>query len=171
MRCGVARSKTPCVESKRPRVCRHHAHMLKHMFVWCGYTQGRFGRIHGDVLNLQTEAFLNVHTVLPKDTQTHTHTHQTQHQSNITRRQTERERRQRKREKTKEERGNKTKEEREKRRREEGEEERRRRKQKQRSHVHQRWHVHVGITLFAHFLLRKRSLEHLLSMMSAFRSL
>ena len=31
--------------------------------------------------------------------------------------------------------------------------------------------VHVGVTLFAHFLMKKRSLEHLLSMMCALRSL
>ena len=32
---------SPCVHSKRHRVCRHHAHMLKH--------PGRFERTHGDV--------------------------------------------------------------------------------------------------------------------------
>ena len=32
----VCRLKTPpCVDSKRPRVCRQHAHMLKSMCAWC----------------------------------------------------------------------------------------------------------------------------------------
>ena len=38
---------SPRVHSKRPRVCRHHAHMLKHMCAWCRCTRGRFGRTHG----------------------------------------------------------------------------------------------------------------------------
>ena len=43
-------SKTPpCVHSKRPRVCRHHAHMCFNMFAWCWYTWRRFERTHGDV--------------------------------------------------------------------------------------------------------------------------
>ena len=36
---------SPCVRSKRskrPRVYRHHVHMLKHMCAWCRYTRGRF---------------------------------------------------------------------------------------------------------------------------------
>ena len=40
-------SKTPpCVHSKRPRVCRHHAHMCFNMFAWCRYTRGRFEWTH-----------------------------------------------------------------------------------------------------------------------------
>ena len=46
--CCVTRSKRPpCVDSKRPRVCRHHAHMLKHMCAWCRHARRRFGRTHG----------------------------------------------------------------------------------------------------------------------------
>ena len=47
--CGVARSKPPGVDSKRPRVCRHHAHMLKHMCPWfrCTRGGGRFESTHG----------------------------------------------------------------------------------------------------------------------------
>ena len=36
--CGVlydTLEKLPCAESKRPRVYRHHAHRLKHMYAWC----------------------------------------------------------------------------------------------------------------------------------------
>ena len=44
----VCRIKTaPCVRSKRPRVCRHHAHMLKHMCARCLYTRRRFDSTHG----------------------------------------------------------------------------------------------------------------------------
>ena len=46
---------SPCVHSQRPRVCRHHAHMLRSMYAWCRYTRGRFERTHGDVLNPHTE--------------------------------------------------------------------------------------------------------------------
>ena len=31
----------PCVHSKRLRVYRHHAHMLKHMCACCQHTRGR----------------------------------------------------------------------------------------------------------------------------------
>ena len=41
----------PCVDSKRPRVYRHHAHMCYHMRVWCRYTRGRFESTHGDVFH------------------------------------------------------------------------------------------------------------------------
>ena len=36
---------------KRPGICQHHAHMLKHMCAWCRYTRGRFECTHGDVLD------------------------------------------------------------------------------------------------------------------------
>ena len=39
--------KPPCVDSKRPRVYRHHAHMCYHMRAWCRYTRGRFESTHG----------------------------------------------------------------------------------------------------------------------------
>ena len=38
---------SPCVRPKRPRLYRHHAHMLKHVCAWCRYTRGRFERTHG----------------------------------------------------------------------------------------------------------------------------
>ena len=41
--CGVA----PCVETKRPRVYRHHARMCQNMRAWCRYTQGRLESTHG----------------------------------------------------------------------------------------------------------------------------
>ena len=41
----------PCVDSKRPRVYRHHAHMCYHMRAWCRYTRGRFESTHGDVFH------------------------------------------------------------------------------------------------------------------------
>ena len=51
----VCRLKTPpCVHSKRPRVCRQHAHMLFNMCACCWYTRGRFERTHGNVLNAHT---------------------------------------------------------------------------------------------------------------------
>ena len=53
------------MHSKRPRVCRHHAHMCFNMRAWCQYTRGRLERTHGGVLNVHTEAFLNVHTETP----------------------------------------------------------------------------------------------------------
>ena len=48
--CGgvVCPSKTsPCVGPRRLRVCRHHAHMLKHTCAWCRHTRRRFERAHG----------------------------------------------------------------------------------------------------------------------------
>ena len=45
---------SPCVRSKRSRVYRHHAHMLKHMCAWCRHTRGRFERTHLRVLNGHT---------------------------------------------------------------------------------------------------------------------
>ena len=46
--------KPPCVDSKRPRVCRHHAHMCYHMRAWCRYTRGRFESTHGGFLDGHT---------------------------------------------------------------------------------------------------------------------
>ena len=37
----------PCVDSTRPRVCRQHAHMLKHVCACCRHTRGRFESTHG----------------------------------------------------------------------------------------------------------------------------
>ena len=51
----VSRLKTPpCVHSKRPRVCRQHAHMLFNMCAWCRYTRRRFECTHGGVLDGHT---------------------------------------------------------------------------------------------------------------------
>ena len=69
---------SPCVDSKRHRVYRHHAHMLKHMCAWCRYTRRRLEPTHGDVLNVHTEAFLNPHTgfsTIFQRAATHTNTH------------------------------------------------------------------------------------------------
>ena len=41
--------KPPCVDAKRPRVYRHHAHMCYHMCAWCRYTRGRFASTHGSL--------------------------------------------------------------------------------------------------------------------------
>ena len=51
--CGTQK-KPPCVNSKRPRVYRHHAHMCYHMRAWCRYTQGRFESTHGGFLDGHT---------------------------------------------------------------------------------------------------------------------
>ena len=81
---------SPCVQTKRPgvyvqnvpRVCRHHAHMLKHMCAWCRHTQGRFECTHGGVFE-STHFFFTLffqraatHTNT-HNTHTNTHTHQT----------------------------------------------------------------------------------------------
>ena len=50
----VCRFKTsPCVGSKRFRVCLQNAH-VEHMRAFCRYTRKRFEPTHGDVLNLHT---------------------------------------------------------------------------------------------------------------------
>ena len=58
--CGVVarlgtQKKPPCVDSKRPRVYRHHAHMCYHMRAWCRYTRGRFESTHGGFWDGHTE--------------------------------------------------------------------------------------------------------------------
>ena len=53
--CGTQK-KPPCVDSKRPRVYRHHAHMCQNMRAWFRYTRvrsecthgGFFGQTHGE---------------------------------------------------------------------------------------------------------------------------
>ena len=47
-------SKRLCVDSKRPRVCWQHAHMLDNMCACCQHTRGRFESTYGGVLNLHT---------------------------------------------------------------------------------------------------------------------
>ena len=42
--CGVVwhvQNASPFARSKRPRVYRNYAHMLKQMCAWCPYTRGR----------------------------------------------------------------------------------------------------------------------------------
>ena len=71
-------SKTyPCVRSKRPRVCRHHTHMLKHMCAWCWHTRGRFERTHG-VFSVSHHTHTPHHTA-------HTTTQDTTHKTQDTR--------------------------------------------------------------------------------------
>ena len=55
--CGAAwhAEKPPCVDAKRPRVYRHHAHMCYHMCAWCRYTRKRFASTHGGFLDGHTE--------------------------------------------------------------------------------------------------------------------
>ena len=56
-----------CARSKRHRVCRQRAHVLKSMCACCRHTQGRFERAH-------MEAFESGHGVLTPHTHTHNHT-------------------------------------------------------------------------------------------------
>ena len=51
--CGKQK-KPPCVDSKRPRVYRHHARMCQNMRAWCRYTRGRFESAHGGFLDRHT---------------------------------------------------------------------------------------------------------------------
>ena len=99
----VCTKRTPCVDSKRFRVYRHHAHMWKQMCAWCWYTRGRFECTHGGVFE-STHWFFHVFSAC-RNTHEHTHTqthtttnnnttttttHTTQHH-NTTRRQRQRE--------------------------------------------------------------------------------
>ena len=71
----VCPSKTSsCARPKRPRVCRHHAHTLKHLCDWCRHTRRRFERTHGDVLDGHTGVLQRV----TPHTTPHTH-HNTRH--------------------------------------------------------------------------------------------
>ena len=51
--CGTQK-KPPCVDSKRPRVFRHHARMCQNMRAWWRYTQGRLESTHGGFLDGHT---------------------------------------------------------------------------------------------------------------------
>ena len=68
-----------CVRSKRPRVCRDHAHTCFDMCAWCRYTRGRFERTHGDVLNGHTRRRRQRHTTTHNNTTPHNTTQPTQH--------------------------------------------------------------------------------------------
>ena len=134
VRCGVAH---PFVHSKRLRVYRHHAHMSFNICAWCRYTQKRFERTHGGVLDGLTAFFSARHTTpdIP-------HTYRTPN-TNVTRRRTERERERRQRKR------------RETRRREEGGREKREKEEKKTAFSRApEWHVHVGVALFAHFTMK-----------------
>ena len=78
---------SPCVRSIRPRVCRHHAHMFQHMWAWCRYTRGRFGRTHGDVLSGHTGFFSSPHHTTHRTHHNTRHNTPQQHDRNNTRRQ------------------------------------------------------------------------------------
>ena len=68
------------VDSKRPRVCRQHAHVCFDMCAWCPHTRRRFECTHGGVLNLHT-GFSTCHTT-PRpqpQPQQQRHTAQTPH--------------------------------------------------------------------------------------------
>ena len=67
----VCTKRPPCVDSKRPRVYRHHAHMSKHMCAWCRHTRGRFKCTHGGVFE-STHDFFTFFSV-PQHTHKHTH--------------------------------------------------------------------------------------------------
>ena len=88
----------PCVDSKRPRVYRHHAHMLKHMCAWCRHTRGRFECTHGGVFE-STHGFFSRFSAC-RNTHKHTHKH-TQRPTTTPHGDRDRER-QRKRDKTRE---------------------------------------------------------------------
>ena len=65
----------PCVDSKRARVYRHHAHMFQHMWAWCRYTRGRFEWTHG-VFNVP-------HNTRQVKTRQHNTTRRPQHHTEI----------------------------------------------------------------------------------------
>ena len=80
----------PCVRSKRPRLCRHHAHMCFNMCAWCRYTRRRFERTHGDVLSGHTGVFPVCHTTHTRHH--HTHHNNTEQHTTTRSRQTDRDR-------------------------------------------------------------------------------
>ena len=60
--CGLKKT-PPCVDSKRPRVCRQHAHMLFNTCARCRHTRGRFEWTHGgqgDVIVSSVPKFAHV---------------------------------------------------------------------------------------------------------------
>ena len=79
--------KPPCVDSKRPRVYRHHARMWYHMCAWCRYTRGRFESTHGGFFCVPSRA---THHTTQHNTTPHTPHNTTTH--NTTRRQRQRQR-------------------------------------------------------------------------------
>ena len=85
--CGVWHAeKPPCERSKRPRVYRHHAHMLKHMCAWCRYTRGRFECTHGKRFERTHQDVVDAYTPsLSHPTQQHSTKHNTtQHRTRHT---------------------------------------------------------------------------------------
>ena len=71
--------KPPCVDSKRPRVYRHHAHMCYHMCAWCRYTRGRFESTHGGFFCVPSRATHHTTHTTQHNTQHNTHTPHTPH--------------------------------------------------------------------------------------------
>ena len=77
------KKKNPCVRPRRHFVCRHHAHMLKHVSAWCRYTRRRFESTHVGFAAFQTTTqdtiYKTQHTGYTKhknnNTQQHTTTH------------------------------------------------------------------------------------------------
>ena len=66
----------PCVDSKRPRVYRHHA---QHMCAWCRYTRRRFEPTHGGFSACQAAPH-HTHNTTQHTTQ-HTHHSTPQHRT------------------------------------------------------------------------------------------
>ena len=91
--------KPPCVDSKRPRVYRHHAHMCYHMCAWCRYTRGRFESTHGGFFCVPSRA--THHTTFHTHTRQH---HNTQHHTETERHRDREKQRERQRKKTETER-------------------------------------------------------------------
>ena len=59
----------PCVHSKCPCVYQHHVHVCSNMCAWCQYTQGRFERTQGDVLNPHTHTRQDTQRLEPRSAQ------------------------------------------------------------------------------------------------------
>ena len=78
---------SPCVRPKRPRVCRHHAHVCFNMCAGCRHTRGRFEWTHGGVSE-STYGFFLVFFSVPQHTHRHRpntqHDHQHHHDHNDT---------------------------------------------------------------------------------------
>ena len=93
--------KPPCVDSKRPRVYRHHAHMCYHMCAWYRYTRGRFESTHGGFFCVPSRA---THHTTPQHTTPHGDRETQRQRQTETERETEKEDRNRETETEKEDR-------------------------------------------------------------------
>ena len=139
-------------------VYQQHAHVLKQVCACCQHTRGRFESRHGGRFERTGSS--------PPSPNTHRTNPKKKHQSNITRRQTEKDReRDRDKEKTEKERRLKKREKR----RGEGGREEEREKRKNSVLTCTRGGMHMLVSLCcAHFLTRKRNLEHVNSMIHLF---